>query len=336
MADSLNPTTGIGYSELSSYEDLRVSIILDEYSKSLDKLRAISTNSGEPLTVARSRQLAKQIDREVNLYLSTTTGKLSDATIKKAYELGYDIGAATAEYYRYESTTTLGSVLNTRSTQLIIDQLAQDTALLNKQIETQFTRYLSLSSQQFYVDKAITQNILESELRGLSGPQSEKLVLQTLKQNIVAGNLINVAGRLWNVNDYASLLVRTRTSEAVSRGTLNAAIEYGMDLVQIDIHGDACPLCQTKMGRVFSISGKNPDFPLLESFTPFHPNCRCHMFPITIEALETRGRHHSLSQFSKNTPNFNKASDANKWLANNPRYAVIDQNDMIRVYGGLL
>ncbi|MBA7555971.1 hypothetical protein ES705_48665 [subsurface metagenome] len=59
--------------------------------------------------------------------------------------------------------------------------------------------------------------------------------------------------------------------------------------MQIDVHADACDFCQQFMGRIYSISGNHPEFPMLEEDPPFHPHCECNALPTTEESLRERG-----------------------------------------------
>ena len=94
---------------------------------------------------------------------------------------------------------------------------------------------------------------------------------------------------------YAELVARTKTREAVTRGSINRYIEAGQDLVIITNHGTDCEVCKFFEGKVFSISGTHPKYPpidqLLNGGPPFHPNCLHNIAPFVEDlASETEKR----------------------------------------------
>jgi hypothetical protein len=85
----------------------------------------------------------------------------------------------------------------------------------------------------------------------------------------------------------------------MTQGIINTNLEYGNDLVQWVAIGGACELCMPLNGKVYSISGKNADFPMLNDPPPLHPNCRCVLAPITEEGMAYKGNYGELSRLSK-------------------------------------
>jgi len=70
-------------------------------------------------------------------------------------------------------------------------------------------------------------------------------------------------------------------------GTVHAAAtesayrQSGIDLVEIRSSSeDDCPLCAEIDKKVFSLSGDDPDFPLMNFALPLHPHCDHYMVPI--------------------------------------------------------
>lgn len=77
--------------------------------------------------------------------------------------------------------------------------------------------------------------------------------------------------------------------EANNTAVINTALDVGADLVQVSSHNTDTPLCQEFEGKIYSISGKDPDFPALEEIPPFHPNCLHSLTVVFREVLERRG-----------------------------------------------
>lgn len=99
----------------------------------------------------------------------------------------------------------------------------------------------------------------------------------------------DAAGRVWRLDAYAEMAVRSVTAEATNMGLVNQLRGMGYDLVRITEHHAPCPICAPLEGRVYSISGKDPRYPKLEvamgEYMHIHPNCRHRVVPY-IEELD--------------------------------------------------
>jgi len=98
---------------------------------------------------------------------------------------------------------------------------------------------------------------------------------------------VDKAGRNWNLHTYAGMALRTTSRQAEVLSVLTR--DDGWDLYKISRHGTTCRLCAGFEGRVYSKSGRDPDFPPLSaafgkmdpagpdtldnSWLNIHPNC---------------------------------------------------------------
>ncbi|HBR33508.1 MAG TPA: hypothetical protein DD734_02675 [Firmicutes bacterium] len=125
---------------------------------------------------------------------------------------------------------------------------------------------------------------------------------------------VDAAGRKWDLLNYTEMLTRTKTAEAVSRGTENRLVENGLDLVMITSHG-AEDWCRFYEGKVFSISGASQDYPLLSEApnggTPFHPRCRHRETPF-IEKFENEETINRAKDLDKKYLGLNKDGHADQ------------------------
>ncbi len=103
------------------------------------------------------------------------------------------------------------------------------------------------------------------------------------------------AGRRWSLHTYGGMVLRSTSRQAEVLAVLTQ--NPGHDLYQISKHGSTCPLCAPLEGRVYSKSGRDPDFPplaaafgkmdpagpddLANSWLNIHPNCLHHLRPWT-------------------------------------------------------
>lgn len=61
-------------------------------------------------------------------------------------------------------------------------------------------------------------------------------------------------------------------------------LKAGIDLVVVRTQeGGACPICSPEVGKIFSLTGADPDFKRLDFALPRHPNCDCYMVPMVAD-----------------------------------------------------
>jgi len=102
----------------------------------------------------------------------------------------------------------------------------------------------------------------------------------------------------WDIKAYAELVARTKMNEATTQATINAAADIGTDLVAISVHNTTCAVCAPYEGKVFSLSGEDPDFPPAEDLPPFHPRCLHSPYPMIKEAMQVDGSLQGYIDFS--------------------------------------
>ena len=129
---------------------------------------------------------------------------------------------------------------------------------------------------------------------------------------------VDKAGRKWSLHTYGSMVLRTTSRQAEALAVLTESPDH--DLYQISRHGTACKLCAPLEGRVYSRSGRDPDFPplaaafgkmdpggpddLTNSWLNIHPNCLHQLIrwtPMGRSEEELR-KIKEFSSFEKNPP----------------------------------
>jgi hypothetical protein len=152
-------------------------------------------------------------------------------------------------------------------------------------------------------------------LSGLSGGEKEMLRLMAYQQQINATEIVgdfiiqekkrlekkaiegkylkltdkNGKDRFYNLKDYTDMTIRTKLRESSTMGVVNTATGIGADLVQVSSHNTKTEFDAQFEGKIFSLSGKDPDFPAATFLPPFHPNCLHSISIIFKETLERRG-----------------------------------------------
>ena len=95
--------------------------------------------------------------------------------------------------------------------------------------------------------------------------------------DLLDGGRIRVGGTTFRIDDYAKLVARTMTRDAVSRGTEQRTVANGLDLLEISSRRGVDDSCLVFEGLIVSVTGETEGAPLLRDLprggTPFHPNC---------------------------------------------------------------
>jgi hypothetical protein len=137
------------------------------------------------------------------------------------------------------------------------------------------------------------QGLKESDInRILAGGTIAGQPVETIRKlrdelKAVHGDTVEINGRNYKVRDYAALVARTKTREAVQVARHERLESVGIDLVAI-VGRQSNTFCTAFLGQVFSIGGKSSKYPSLSSLPgggpPFHPNCSKSTRPF-VEAL---------------------------------------------------
>ena len=183
--------------------------------------------------------------------------------------------------------------------------------------------------------------VANMEAKGQGAAETVNSFVQTLLREGVTA-FVDKAGRNWSLHTYGNMVCRTTSRQAEVLAVLTTDPEH--DLYKISSHGTTCKICAPYEGRVYSRSGKDPDFPplasafgkidpkgaddLSNSWLNIHPNCLHVLIPWTAagrsdEEIEEIKRK---SSFKTNPPNIdprtkeqieayrNKEKARAKWL----------------------
>lgn len=143
---------------------------------------------------------------------------------------------------------------------------------------------LGRTESDIFREVGLTQAI-ESMAVGRGAMTTTEEVIRSLNETGITA-FVDKAGREWSLRSYGNMAVRTTVRQAQVSALLT---EDDHDLYQVIWHYAPCRLCATYAGRVYSKSGKNPNYPplamafgkidpagpneLANSFLNIHPNC---------------------------------------------------------------
>lgn len=127
------------------------------------------------------------------------------------------------------------------------------------------------------LNATIAQGKLDNDLRKSIAASVE----QQLNDNGIT-SLTDSAGRGWDFDSYAKMLVTTNARNARNDGVANQMLQNGYDLAQISDTDSDHPACADHEGEIISITGKSDGYESLEDVTDdgiFHPNCQ-HVYDV--------------------------------------------------------
>ncbi|MBU9714427.1 phage minor capsid protein [Evansella tamaricis] len=230
-----------------------------------------------------SERQARSILREIQLELKHLD--------EEAYKWSYDV---LPEYYLLSlhnidtDFAYLNGVNVIRGEQIVLHKhaianasrntytdLAKNTAFMNEEAK----RIIRSNASELLTMQTITGQDYKKTKKQLK----DALVSQGVTSFVDAG------GKHWKIEDYSSMLVRSKSRTLHNRGTMNRLEEYqdkypsneNFGLIRISSHNSTC-WCGAYENTVWSIKGNHPMYPSIKSlpnqpYENLHPNCR-HVF----------------------------------------------------------
>ena len=273
------------------YEKKRIEELRKVYLRSQNNLIGI-LNSVDLTSFQRYRteQLLSQVNQEI-VRLNKAVTRWSLINVRPSYRQGVGFASDKLKQLKVVRGVDSSALIHRQAVSVLIDDVAKDLLIVNGVIKKNVQRYIRSTQQKIIQDRAISGMLAEGLIQGEARRTVSDKLLNELRSKMTDGQMITIGGRNYRPDKYAELVARTRLREATTQGTVNTSLQYGNDLIQISIHEDidGDDICNQYEGKVYSISGTDPDYPVADVLPPFHPNCRHVVVPITREAIEKRG-----------------------------------------------
>jgi len=233
--------------------------------------------SGAALTDFQRFRITEQL-QQIRVIIAALNQQAQDAAqrmIGPSYRVGIKLSADAL--VRAGIEVNMGNVLATEAIAVVADQMAMDLIAANASLEIQARRFLRLTQQKLLTEQQINQGIARGIIEGETRKQVSDRLLKQLKGKMEEGARIVIKckdGKLrsYDPAQYAELVARTRTREAVTQGTIRTGMDYEVYLFQVSVHSGACEMCIPFQGKVFAIVD-GTGYPILKESPPFHPNC---------------------------------------------------------------
>lgn len=280
------------------YLDSRVEQLAKIYRASrIELLRLVNGIDVTEFQRARAEVLLAQVDREIERLNRLARG-WTTSTMPIAYTHGLDVSEERLRALGITKYVNMSASVHKEAVAVLVDDVTLDLLVANQTIKRNVVRLVRATQQQVLEDRQISSLIAKGMVEGETRKQISDRIREQFEKQMGEGKLITVNGRNYDPEGYSRMVARSRVSEASNQANINASLQYGVDLVQVDIHAGSCEICDPYQGKIFSISGTDKDFPQLKERPPFHPNCRHQLLPMTREALEDRGQLQGAIRFS--------------------------------------
>lgn len=140
------------------------------------------------------------------------------------------------------------------------------------------------------IRQAGLQAVADKVASGTTVDKMRKILAEKYAQQGLAAIKYQRQGKdvFMSLDAYAGLIARTTTAEATNTASINQNKSIGGDLMQLTSHASACPICMPLEGRVYSVDGKDPDYPPLSTafsseYATIHPNCGHRLVPYIVD-----------------------------------------------------
>jgi hypothetical protein len=280
---------------------------LDRVSKNIDKIIseiAITKDTSNLYWAKINQQIRKEYETARQITRDFILGEFPDYYKKQIQNQLTKIKNKNIELPK---TTTAKDFVSTHGSKQSLKSLMNETinsyrSGLNNGENT--LRKLAMLTQQVNIEerkieKAIADGYIES---GTYKGSKKKLQNELLKKSL-DGKYITIVDKNgktknWKADTYAEMVTRTKLMEASAQSALDTANAVGSDLVQVSAHNSLHAECAEIEGKIYSISGSDSDFPVLDFSLPLHPNCM-HSFSVVFkEFLDRQGTLNDYIDFS--------------------------------------
>ena len=254
------------------YRDLEDEIIREISDRVMD---GVDRPDWEQQKVAEIPQVRRALDETIREFEQQDN---PEQTMAQAVESAYTNGTATADRQLRQAVRgyTPGPVNPGPMLQLGSELAGRQRAMHQAILGNMAGKYRGI--------------VAEASAGVISGTQTRQQAAQRALAKFAnkgVDGLRDSAGRMWSMDSYAEMSIRSATNRARAHAHNSRLLEGGHDLVYVSDSPEECPICRPWEGKVLSISGESDDYPALAEATSaglFHPNCT-HSTSIYIEGV---------------------------------------------------
>lgn len=261
----------------------------------------------------RVQAILKGLENDCWKYVPKMIEKQFYARVPEARKILEDVDKHVSGYTNAGMlTSTQYSIIDTLTTNLMSEIVESESVVMS----TLKNALIGRTENDVYRRVGLSL-VRKAETMGTGANANTNEFVNTLMREGVTA-FVDKAGRNWSLHTYGNMVCRTTSRQAEVLAVLTADEEH--DLYKISSHGTTCKVCAPFEGRVYSRSGKDPNFPplaaafgkidpngaddLTNSYLNIHPNCLHVLMPWSTvgrtdeEIKETQ----DFSSFKKNPP----------------------------------
>lgn len=218
---------------------------------------------------AHYEQIMAQIDA-ITEGLNQMTGDVLEELIPRQYALGQMNAVMGLQSAGVTATLPAGTfaIVDQNAVRSIVTDTFEDLARSNSTMNDFMKRTIRNLAKD-----AVMANVINGTPVKLSSEQLRDRMLAEGFKGYVKKN-----GAKIEVDEYAKLVLHTKTMQAHNDGTAIFMMQEGFDLVRISEHKTSCKTCGKYEGKIYSLSGTSKEYPAISSIPnggpPFHPRCR--------------------------------------------------------------
>ncbi len=286
----------------------------------VDLRRTIASALTTPYNRRRAELLLQQVESILDSLRQGQQG-WSERVLPRSYRAGRRLAAEALRFPVLPQMT----LVQRRAVEAAIGRVAVDTSEALSSVAPFARRVWYDSAQRIVSEPTIASLAAEGRVAGIGPRELGRRIQQTLRDGAVdrlrghvdpeeAENLQRVARgqfitilckdgkrRSYNLRNYSDMVAQATSRMAATEGTITQTLDFGGDLVAWSVSANPCSECLSRQGNVYSLTGRNPDFPVLsdEDRPPIHPYCQHALVPADEDGLRAAGVYERLSRFSQ-------------------------------------
>jgi hypothetical protein len=263
-----------------SYE-YEVNKLVSEYKQAAVNLKTLLLNANLNTLTARERQRLLAEIVKILRALDASAEDWIEEHIPKAYQDGQaaalvSIGEAATLAQAAEIISK--NKLNTDFVAAMIADTMDDLLMMTHNTEVQVKRAV-----RKIVGEQIRSNVTQNEGR----KSMERDVKKALRKELERASNFAIrdrANRVWSIEAYSDMVVRTKIQQARLEGTTNEALSREAYYAVISTHNSKHLSCRRWEGKIVKLTADAPgDYPTLAEVRAtggiFHPNCQHQIYP---------------------------------------------------------
>lgn len=278
---------------------------LNKTNKKLDKILQ-STIIAPERKAAYWNNVNREVDKiykEMDVVYSTWVSDNLPKYYRKTTTITNDKTKKSAKAHNHEPKKPISKLKNDSYaktvTGILVDDSINDFTTATAGGKKNIKRYLNgarkATNELFLEGEDITGANMIAKLKNTPGSaKALDTVLNTRYTQIIDKNN---NPRNYRNTYYAEMVNRVKWHEAQSASAKQVAVNYNTDLIRVSAHNTTTEICQSYEGKVMSISGKTPGFPLADQVPPYHVNCLHFIVPVFIESLRATGTEQAFKDF---------------------------------------